>query len=191
MLLLLLPLLLVIAFLEKIFDPRGPVFFKQPRLTRFNREFKVYKFRSAKRKYNKLSPEQAFTKMGKPELIKPYRENGDFIPNDPRFTKLGLFLRKTSLDELPQLFNVFKGDISLVGPRALIPQELNAYEKKHAILSVKSGMTGLAQISGRKDIGFDERRKLDIYYVQNWSFWWDIVIMLKTIKAVFSSTGAK
>jgi lipopolysaccharide/colanic/teichoic acid biosynthesis glycosyltransferase len=113
------------------------------------------------------------------------------LPNDPRLTKLGLFLRKTSLDELPQFINVVKGDISLVGPRALVPRELNTYEKKHAILSVKSGLTGLAQISGRKAISFEERRMLDVYYVQNWSFWFDISIMLKTLRVVISGSGSK
>jgi undecaprenyl-phosphate galactose phosphotransferase len=78
-----------------------------------------------------------------------------------------------------------------VGPRALIPDELNTYLKKHAILSVKSGITGLAQVSGRTSISFDERRKLDMYYVQNWSFWMDIIILLKTLKAVLSGAGAK
>jgi len=81
---------------------------------------------------------------------------------------------------------VIKGDISLVGPRALVPNELEAYTNKHKILSVKSGMTGLAQVSGRKNISFDERRKLDVFYVQNWSFWFDIVIMLKTLRVVIN-----
>jgi undecaprenyl-phosphate galactose phosphotransferase len=136
-------------------------------------------------------PEEGFELMGKPELAKTFRKNGDFLANDPRLTKLGLFMRKTSLDELPQLINVLKGDISLVGPRALVPRELNSYERKHAILSVKSGLTGLAQISGRKDINFEERRKLDIYYVQNWSFWMDITILLRTFRAVINGSGAK
>jgi lipopolysaccharide/colanic/teichoic acid biosynthesis glycosyltransferase len=168
----------------------GPIFFRQVRLTRFNREFQVYKFRSNKMAYNGLTPEEAFEKMGKPELTKQYRDNGDYLEKDPRITSLGRFLRRTSLDELPQLFNVFKGDISLVGPRALIPQELSLYAKKHTILSVKSGLTGLAQVSGRRNISFDERRKLDLYYVQNWSFWGDLVILAKTIWIVLFHKGA-
>lgn len=185
------PLLLLLAIILKLSDVRSPVFLRQTRLTRFNREFRVFKFRTHISKYNGLSPEQAFTKMGKPELIKKYRANGDYLPNDPRVSRVGRFLRRTSLDELPQLFNVLAGDLSLVGPRALVPEELNAYAKRHAILSVKSGLSGLAQISGRKDISFEERRKLDIYYVQHWSFWFDISILLRTLRVVLTGSGAK
>lgn len=183
------PGMLVISLLVKLSDG-GDVFFRQTRLTRYNQKFKVYKFRTLIAKYNGLDPEEAFTLMGRPELIKLYREGGDQIPKDPRFSRIGRFLRKTSLDELPQLINVVKGDISLVGPRALIPRELDAYSKKHAILSVKSGLTGLAQVSGRREISFEERRKLDIYYVQNWSLWLDIVIFVKTVRSVLGGRGA-
>lgn len=184
------PLILLIILLLRLFN-RGPVFFRQTRLTRFNQSFRVFKFRTLKVAYNGMTPEEAFAKMGKPSLGKKYRENGDYLENDPRLTRIGRFLRKTSLDELPQLFNVIKGDLSLVGPRALVPEELNLFEKKHAVLSVKSGLTGLAQISGRKNISFDERRKLDVFYVQTWSFWLDIIILLKTIRVVLSGAGAK
>ena len=141
--------------------------------------------------YSGMDPEEAFAKMGKPELIKEYRANGDQIDNDPRVTNVGNFLRKTSLDELPQLINVIKGDISLVGPRALIARELENYPGKNLILSVKSGLTGLAQVSGRRDISFDERRRLDIYYVQNWSVWLDLQIILNTAIQVILRIGAK
>ena len=144
-----------------------------------------------KKQYSGLSPEEAFSKMGKPSLAIKYRENGDYLANDPRVTTIGSFLRKTSLDELPQLLNVLRGDISLVGPRALVPQELKNYPYKNLLLSVKSGLTGLAQISGRRDIGFDERRSLDLYYVQNWSFWLDIKIIFRTAIDVFRGRGAK
>jgi exopolysaccharide biosynthesis polyprenyl glycosylphosphotransferase len=184
------PLLILVALAIKLFDT-GPVFLRQIRLTRFDQEFKLFKFRTIKAAYNGLSPEEAFTKMSKPELIAQYRSGGDEIPDDPRFTKLGVFLRKTSLDELPQLLNVIKGDLSLVGPRALVPQELHQFKKHHTILSVKSGMTGLAAVSGRRDIPFEERRKLDIYYVQNWSFWLDLTILLKTIRVVLAHSGAR
>lgn len=186
-LILLSPLLVILAILVKLTDHRGPVFMRGPaqrRLTRHNNVFKVYKFRSHYAKYDGKTDKQVFDMIGKPELLEEYRKNGDQLENDFRVTPLGRFLRKSSLDELPQLINVFKGDISLVGPRALIPEELNAYEKKHTILSVKSGVTGLAQINGRRSISFEERRKLDTYYVQNWSFWMDIAILIKTIRTV-------
>jgi exopolysaccharide biosynthesis polyprenyl glycosylphosphotransferase len=186
--LLLSPVFLLVILAELIFGGKGKVLFKQIRLTRYNRQFNAHKFRTIRQKYNGLTPEQAFAKMGEPALIKEFRDNGDFLVHDPRLTSLGRFLRTTSLDELPQLFNILKGDISLVGPRALVPQELDVYDKRHAILSVKSGLTGLAQVSGRKNISFNERRKLDIYYVQNWSFWLDIVILLKTVRVIFSGS---
>lgn len=184
------PFMLLIALLVKI-TGSGSVFFRQTRLTRYDQPFQIFKFRTQYQKYDGTTPEEAFSKMNKPELAKKYRENGDFLAHDPRVTPLGRFLRRTSLDELPQLFNVVKGGLSLVGPRALIPQELHEYEKHHAILSVKSGLTGLAQVSGRRNISFDERRQLDMFYVQNWSFWLDIVILLKTIRVVITNQGAK
>ena len=184
------PVMLIIAVAIK-FSDWGPVIFKQTRLSRFDTPINIYKFRSMKQKYSGLSPEDAFAKMGKPELAIKYRKNGDHLKNDPRITKIGGFLRKTSLDELPQLFNVLKGNISLVGPRALVPKELNNYPYKNLILSVKSGITGLAQISGRKDISFNERRALDLYYVQNWSFWLDVKILLRTVMDVLTGRGAR
>lgn len=190
MLLIASPIMLIIAVVSK-FSASGSVFFRQERLTRFNNKFRVFKFRTQYQKYDGTTPEEAFAVMGKPELAVAYRKNGDALPNDPRITPIGKFLRKTSLDELPQLLNVVRGDISLVGPRALIPQELSTYKKRHTILAVKSGLTGLAVVSGRRDITFEERRKLDLYYVQNWSFWLDIIILLKTVRAVLRSEGAK
>lgn len=181
------PFMALIALAEKL-TGSGSVFFRQDRLTRFNNNFRVFKFRTQYQKYDGTTPEQAFELMGKPELAQTYRANGDQLPNDPRITPLGKFLRKTSLDELPQLINVFRGDISLVGPRPLIPEELRLYEKHHTILSVKSGLTGLAQVSGRKQISFEERRKLDLYYVQNWSFWLDIIILVKTIRVILEGS---
>jgi len=184
-----LPFMAIIALIN-IFASRS-VFFRQVRLTRFDHKFKVYKFRSQYKKYDGTTPEEAFAMMGRPELAKIYRENGDFLVDDPRVTTFGRFLRRTSLDELPQLINVIKGDLSLVGPRALIPQELNQFKRKSAILAVKSGLTGLAQISGRRDISVAERRKLDLYYVQNWSLWLDITILIKTFRVVVQRSGAK
>jgi exopolysaccharide biosynthesis polyprenyl glycosylphosphotransferase len=189
MLIIMSPLMLLIMLAELSSDS-GSVFFRQTRLTRYNQKFLVFKFRSQYAAYDGTTPEEAFAEMGKPELAQKYRENGDFLAHDPRITPLGNFLRRSSLDELPQLLNVIRGDISLVGPRALIPEELAIYAKRHAILSVKSGLTGLAQISGRRGISFEERRKLDLFYVQNWSFWGDMVILTKTIWIVLFHKGA-
>lgn len=185
------PIMLIMMMIMKISEPSGKIFFRQTRLTRYNKEFQIYKFRSNKVAYNGLTPEEAFTKMGRPELIKEYRDNGDQLENDPRITAIGKFMRATSIDELPQLINVIKGDISLVGPRALIPQEINQYKRKDIILAVKSGLTGLAQVSGRRNISFEERRRLDVYYVQNWSLLLDIQILFKTVTSVLFRRGAK
>ncbi len=190
-LLILSPIFLLVAIFLKISDPKSSVFFSQTRMTRFNKKFKIYKFRSQYAKYDGTTPEQAFEVMGKPHLAKQYRDNGDFLKKDPRVTRIGKFLRTTSLDELPQLYHVLRGDISLVGPRPLIPEEIKLFSKHSTILSVKPGLTGLAVISGRRSIDFEERRKLDMYYVQNWSFWFDIVIILKTIVMVLRRDGAE
>lgn len=181
----------IIWLVIKFSDIKSPAIYSEYRLSRYNKKVKIFKFRSMKQKYCGMMPEQAFAKMGKPELIEPYRKNGDFLPKDPRITKIGKFIRKTSLDELPQILNVIRGDISLVGPRALVPGELRDYGDRSLLLSVKSGLTGLAQVSGRRFISFDERRALDLYYVQNWSLWLDISILFRTIGAVFSQKGAK
>jgi len=183
------PFMLIIALLE-LLSGSGSIFFRQVRLTRYDQKFTVYKFRTQYKVLDGTTPEEAFAKLGHPELAKIYRQNGDCLENDPRITKLGHFLRWTSLDELPQLINVLKGDLSLVGPRALIPQELSKYTKRYTILSVRSGLTGLAQVSGRRDINFDERRQLDLYYVQNWTIWGDLVILLKTFLVVIRHKGA-
>lgn len=184
------PFMLLMAIAVKISDG-GPVFFRQTRLSRFNTKFRIFKFRTHKPKYSGMDPEEAFRKMDRPDLLKTYRENGDWLPKDPRASAVGRFLRRTSLDELPQLINVVRGDISLVGPRALVPYELEKSEQMNLILSVKSGMTGLAQISGVSDLSFTERRQLDLYYVQNWSFWGDVVILAKTFWVVVSHKGVR
>ena len=161
------------------------------RLTQYNRKFRCYKFRSMKIEYSGMTAEEAFKKMGKPQLIEKYRKDGDYLKNDPRITKIGHLIRKASLDELPQLFNILKGDISLIGPRALLPGELRDYGDRSLILTVKSGLTGFAQVSGRRDISFEERRALDIYYVRNWPLMLDLTIFFKTIAVVLRGDGAK
>jgi exopolysaccharide biosynthesis polyprenyl glycosylphosphotransferase len=181
----------IIWLIIKFSDFKHSPIYADDRLTQYNRKFKCYKFRSMKSEYSGLTAEEAFIKMGKPELIKKYRRDGDYMKNDPRITKIGKFIRKTSLDELPQLFNILKGDISLIGPRALLPGELRDYGDRSLLLTVKSGLTGFAQVSGRRDISFEERRALDIYYVRNWSLMLDLSIFFKTIAAVFKGEGAK
>jgi exopolysaccharide biosynthesis polyprenyl glycosylphosphotransferase len=190
LLLIALPFMVVISLLILITNGR-PVLFRQERLSRFNTKVMINKFRTHKRKYSGLSPEEAFGKMGKSELIEKYREDGDRLKKDPRLIIIGGFLRRYSLDELPQLFNVVKGEISLVGPRALVPYELEKSDKKNLILSVKSGLTGLAQISGVSDLSFKERRQLDLYYVQNWTFSGDLIILLKTFWVVLFHRGTR
>ena len=181
----------IIWLIIKFSDFKHSPIYADDRLTQYNRKFKCYKFRSMKSEYSGMTAEEAFIKMGKPELIKKYRRDGDYMKNDPRITKIGHFVRRTSLDELPQLFNILKGDISLIGPRALLPGELRSYGDRSLLLTVKSGLTGFAQVSGRRDISFEERRALDIYYVKNWSLMLDLAIFFKTIAIVFKGEGAK
>lgn len=184
------PLLIIIAAIIKISEPKAPVFYKPKRLGRFGSTFSFYKFRSMYWEYC-TTPEEGFRRMGRPDLLEQYRKNGDQLPNDPRVTPVGRFLRRTSLDELPQLINVVRGDLSLVGPRALDPIDVEKYDKKNLILAVKTGLTGLAVVSGRRELSFEERRALDLYYVQNWSLWLDLIILAKTVRTVFSARGAK
>lgn len=181
--------MMIIAVGVKLSDPKGTVFYKPKRLGRFGRTNSIYKFRTMYKAYTNMSPEEGFKKMQRPELIEEYRANGDQLDHDPRVYPFGRFMRRFSLDEVPQLINVVKGELSMVGPRALDAFELEKYEKKNHILVVKSGLTGLAQVSGRREITFEERRKLDLYYVQNWSLWLDIVIMVKTARVVLGGRG--
>lgn len=183
--------MMIIWLVLKCSDFRHSAFYTDERLTQYNQKFRCYKFRTMKPEYSGMTAEEAFLKMGKPELIKKYRKDGDYMKNDPRITRIGSFLRRTSLDELPQLFNILKGDISLIGPRALLPGELRDYGDRSLILTVKSGLTGFAQVSGRRNIPFEERRALDIYYVKNWSLWLDLSIFFRTIAVVLKGEGAK
>lgn len=181
----------IIWLILKLSDIHHSPIYADKRLTKYNKTYKCYKFRTMNPEYSGLTAEEAFTKMGKAELISKYRANGDYMKDDPRITKVGMFLRKTSLDELPQLFNILKGDISLIGPRSLLPGELENYGDRSLILSVKAGLTGLAQVSGRRDISFEERRSLDIYYVTKWSLLLDVQIFFKTVVSVLKRDGAK
>jgi len=130
----------------------------------------------------------------KPELA-PYNERSDGplfkMKNDPRITRFGKFLRKTSLDEFPQFFNVLKGDISSVGPRPHEPEEVNRYQKHHKkLLTIKPGVTGMAQVSGRSDLSFEEEVKLDAYYIENWSLLLDLQLLLKTPQALLAKRSS-
>ena len=121
---------------------------------------------------------------------KTYYETYHKYKNDPRITPLGAFLRRSSLDELPQILNVLKGDMSLVGPRPYMPEEIEKLGKDaQTILMVKPGITGLWQVSGRNELSFEKRKELDIWYIQNWSLWIDFIILLKTIKVVLGKKG--
>lgn len=187
------PLMLIIAILIKL-ESKGPVLADTPkRVSKNGRLFKMYKFRSM--------IEGAWEILQKnSQLLKKYKENSYKldIDEDPRITKVGRFIRKTSLDELPQLFNIFKGEMSLVGPRAYYPFELEEQQKKYPetfefvniILRAKPGLTGVWQISGRSAINFDKRVAIDAEYVKKRSILVDLLIILKTIPAVLSGRGA-
>jgi len=175
------PLLLLCAGLVWLSDP-GPVLFRQWRTGKGGRRFTMYKFRTMVRDAERLKEKYAHLN----ELAWP-----DFkITDDPRITRIGRILRRTSLDELPQVVNVFKGDMSLVGPR---PTSFSAttYALWHTErLEVLPGITGLWQVSGRSELGFDERLRLDIEYIERQSLWLDLVILARTVTAVFAGRGA-
>jgi lipopolysaccharide/colanic/teichoic acid biosynthesis glycosyltransferase len=164
-------------------DTPGPIFFKQKRTGKGGRRFEMYKFRTMVKNAEELKIKYAHLN----EHTWP-----DFsITNDPRITRVGRFLRKTSLDELPQIINVLKGDMSLVGPR---PTSFDAstYSLWHTErLEVLPGITGLWQISGRKELDFDDRLRLDIEYIRRQSFWFDILILFRTFAAVITRKGAE
>ena len=184
------PFLLVVYLIKKIADP-GPAFYISKRLSRFSQPIGLIKFRSMGAQYGSKDAADEFREMGRDDLAKEYEKNRK-VDNDPRITKFGSWLRKTSIDELPQIFNVLKGDISLVGPRPILPQEVKLAKGRTALLhSVKSGMTGLWQVSGRSELSFDDRIELELFYAQNWSFWLDVKILFKTALVVVKGKGAK
>lgn len=182
--------LLILCIMQLLFNP-GPIFYKSGRLTRYSKKFNALKFRSMGAQYGKRDAADEFREMGREDLAAEYEKKRK-VANDPRITWFGKFLRATSLDEFPQLINVLVGDLSLVGPRPILPQELHLYSGRGALLhSVKSGITGLWQVSGRSDLAFEKRVELELYYAQNWSFWLDIKILFKTIGVVFFRSGAR
>lgn len=194
-LILLSPVFLAVAIAIRLSD-NGPIFYKHQRLSRSGNPVGVYKFRSMYWKYSPgpgrpyKTPQEALAAMGRKDLIEEFKANQKLV-NDPRVMPVGRFIRRTSLDELPQFLNVLRGDMSLVGPRPIVEEELARYGGSSAVfLSLKPGLTGLWQISGRNDISYDERVKLDIYYVEHWSILLDIKILLKTVITVLGKGGA-
>ena len=188
---LLLPILLFIiaafSILIKL-DSEGPVFFVQERLGENGKIFKCIKFRTMY--INNEEILKKFLQQNKEALLE-WQTFKKLKKDDPRITRIGKILRKTSLDELPQIFNVLKGEMSLVGPRPYLPsEEKDMGDYKDYILLTRPGITGLWQVSGRNELTFEERLKLDTWYVLNWSLWLDVMILFKTIKVVFKKEGA-
>ena len=177
------PLFLIVAILIKIEDPKGKVFFAQERNGRYPKTFKMYKFRSMVHNAEELLKDL----MDRNEQTGPVFK----INDDPRITKVGKFIRKTSIDELPQLFNVLKGDMSLVGPRPPIPHEVDQYNSyQMQRLAVKPGLTCIWQVSGRNNIGFDEWVEMDIEYIKTRNLWLDIKLIFKTVFVLFGDENA-
>ncbi|KLV31848.1 sugar transferase [Priestia megaterium] len=176
-------LFILIAVAIKIEDPKGPVFFRQKRVGKNGTEFDMYKMRSMVSNAEELLE----------SLLEQNEVSGAMfkMKNDPRITKIGRFIRKTSIDELPQLWNVLKGDMSLVGPRPPLPREVKEYTpyQKQRLL-VTPGCTGLWQVSGRNNIGFEEMVELDLQYIQKRTFVFDLHIIFKTVKCMLFPNSA-
>lgn len=182
-LILLSPLFLIVAILIKLEDPKGKVFFSQERNGKYPATFKMYKFRSMVHNAEELLENL----MEKNEQTGPVFK----IKEDPRITRVGKFIRKTSIDELPQLFNVLRGDMSLVGPRPPIPREVDQYTAyQMQRLGVKPGLTCLWQVGGRNSVDFDGWVELDIEYIKNRSLWLDIKLIIKTVFVLFGDRNA-
>lgn len=190
-LILLSPLLLLVALAIKLDSP-GPILASTPmRAGRGGKLFKIYKFRSMVQNAHEILEKN-------PKLLEEYKKNSYKIFNDPRVTRVGRFIRKFSVDEFPQFFNILKGEMSLVGPRAYYPFELEEQQKNYpasrkyvkVILSGKPGLTGVWQVTGRSEINFDKRVKMDASYVKRKSILYDLWLILKTIPAVISGRGA-
>ncbi|MEJ5313075.1 MAG: sugar transferase [Anaerolinea sp.] len=184
--LLLLPLILPIGAIIALWialDSRGPVFHRRRVMGVNGRTFDAFKFRTMY--VNGDAILDAYPEL-KAQLAREHK-----LKDDPRVTRAGRFLRKTSLDELPQIINVIKGEMSLVGPRMISPEEMEKYQEHGMnLLTVKPGITGLWQVSGRSDVSYDQRVQMDMYYIRNWSIWLDLQILFRTIPAVLSRKGA-
>ena len=179
----LLPLFIVLAILVKL-DSKGPIFFSHKRIGKNGKIIGIYKFRSIVSNSEEIF--KNFTEEQKKEFEKNFK-----LDDDPRITKIGGFLRKTSLDELPQLLNIIKGDMSVVGPRPIVRAEVEKYGVcADKLFSVKPGLTGFWQANGRSDTTYEERVQMDMYYIDNRSFLLDIRIILKTVISVIRKEGA-
>ncbi|WP_241654644.1 sugar transferase [Sporolactobacillus shoreae] len=181
-----LPLFLVISMLYLFGDNKGPVFFKQKRIGQNGKPFYIYKFRSM------IVDAEEVLKSNSSLYNKYLINNYKLEPKeDPRITRIGCFLRKTSLDELPQLINVLKGEMSLVGPRPVVIEELKEYgNKQELFLSARPGLTGYWQACGRSEIEYPERCNIELYYVKHQSFKFDVKIIIKTFFSVIKKRGA-
>ena len=180
------PILLGIALAIRLED-RGPILYRAQRVGRGGKPITVYKFRSMRMNADRLED------MLTPEELEEYKKNFK-LEHDPRITKVGAFLRKTSLDELPQLFNILSGTLSLVGPRPVLQEETELYgDKRNLLLSCKPGLTGLWQVSGRSNVTYENGRRqaLELQYVSQRSLWLDIKILFWTVGAVVRMDGAK
>lgn len=177
------PVFLLIAVLIKK-ESDGPVFFIHKRIGKNGEKIGIYKFRTM------VQNAEDLIKHFTPEQMKEFKENFK-LENDPRITKIGKILRKTSLDELPQLINILKGELSLIGPRPVVEDEVEKYGKnKSKFLSIKPGLTGYWAANGRSSVSYNERMKMELYYVDNVSLKLDIKIFFKTIASVFKKEGA-
>ena len=182
-LILLSPIFILVALAIKVEDPKGRIFFAQERCGKNNKLFKMYKFRSMVSNAEELLEELMYENEMDGPVFK--------IKEDPRITKVGKFIRKTSIDELPQLYNIFMGDMSIVGPRPAIPHEVaeyNDYQKQR--LLVKPGLTCIWQVSGRNSIGFDEWVDMDLEYIGKRNLWMDIKLIFKTVGVLFGDENA-
>ncbi|WP_416672717.1 sugar transferase [Egbenema bharatensis] len=184
--LILLPLIVMIAILVRL-DSSGPIFYSQIRIGQGGHHFKAWKFRTMVR-----DAEQSLQDyLDKHPELKDAWIRDRKLRYDPRVTRVGRFLRRTSLDELPQLWNILRGEMSLVGPRPIVDEEVERYGSKFELYKkVIPGLTGLWQISGRNNITYEERVNLDAYYVRNWSVWLDVYILLRTLWVVITAEGA-
>jgi exopolysaccharide production protein ExoY len=181
-----LPLFAFVVLLLKLTDP-GPVIFRHVRVGQGGRRFACFKFRSMVLDSDKVLK----TLLESDAAARKEWDHTQKLANDPRITPVGKFLRQSSLDELPQLINVIRGDMSLVGPRPIVPSELTRYGDKLTLyLQARPGITGIWQVSGRNDCGYDRRIEMDANYVRNWRFSTDFVILLRTLGAVLAQRGS-